>query len=116
LKLVLTGLKNSKGKAKAQLFSSGSAATATAAATQTGIIKNGKSELVFKGLAPGQYVVRAFHDVNSTEKLKLGPVALSADSRGASNDIARGGSAPAFEDALVRYDGGEVILYIPIHY
>lgn len=66
---------------------------------KSSIIKEGKSEIVFKNITPGNYAVICFHDKNNNNKMDFQPNGMPVEDYGVStNNISRFGP-PVFEDA-----------------
>ena len=62
-------------------------------------IKEGKSEVVFENITPGNYAVICFHDKNNNNKMDFQPNGMPIEDYGVStNNINRFGP-PVFEDA-----------------
>ncbi len=73
-------------------------------ASQTTPMREGKARLVFPGLAPGRYALRAFADENGNGKLDTNLMGLPTERYGFSNDAKGNRAAPDFEAAAIRVD------------
>jgi len=62
-------------------------------------------ELVFSGVADGQYAAAVYHDDNGNRHLDLNFVGIPAEGRGYSNVERAGLAAPSFEEAAFSHDG-----------
>jgi len=76
-------------------------ADSKAVASQTAPMQGGKARLVFTGLAPGRYALRAFADENGNGKLDTNLIGMPAERYGFSNDAKGNRAAPAFEAAAI---------------
>jgi len=70
-------------------------------ASQTAPMQGGKARLVFTGLAPGRYALRAFADENGNGKLDANLMGMPTERYGFSNDAKGNRAAPAFEAAAI---------------
>lgn len=61
----------------------------------------GQVRLIFKGLAAGQYVATAFHDLDSNGKLSANMFGLPVEPYGFSNNARGNFGPPAFKDAAI---------------
>ena len=75
-----------------------------AVASQTAPMQGGKARLVFAGLAPGRYALRAFADENGNGKLDTNLVGMPIERYGFSNDAKGKLGAPDFEAAAIGVD------------
>ncbi|WP_454908015.1 DUF2141 domain-containing protein [Variovorax gossypii] len=73
-------------------------------ASQTTPMREGKARLVFPGLAPGRYALRAFADENGNGKLDTNLMGMPTERYGFSNDAKGNRAAPDFEAAAIRVD------------
>lgn len=73
-------------------------------AAQTVPMQGGKARLVFAGLAPGRYALRAFTDENGNGKLDTNLMGMPTERYGFSNDAKGNRAAPDFEAAAIRVD------------
>ena len=76
-------------------------ADSKAVASQTAPMQGGKARLVFTGLAPGRYALRAFADENGNGKLDTNLIGMPTERYGFSNDAKGNRAAPAFEAAAI---------------
>ncbi|MFC3096082.1 DUF2141 domain-containing protein [Alteromonas sediminis] len=72
----------------------------------------GKVDVVFEGLAPGEYAIKMFHDENDNQKLDFNVLGIPKESYGFSNNVGRFGE-PDFEEA--RFTVGETDLSVQIN-
>ena len=79
-------------------------ADSKAVASQTAPMQGGKARLVFTGLAPGRYALRAFADENGNGKLDTNLMGMPTERYGFSNDAKGNRAAPAFEAAAFSVD------------
>jgi len=79
-------------------------AESKAVASQTAPMQGGKARLVFAGLAPGRYALRAFADENGNGKLDTNLMGMPTERYGFSNDAKGNRAAPAFEAAAISVD------------
>jgi uncharacterized protein (DUF2141 family) len=73
-------------------------------AAQTVPMRAGTARLVFPGLAPGRYAVRAFADENGNGKLDTNLLGMPTERYGFSNDAKGNRGAPDFEAAAIGVD------------
>jgi uncharacterized protein (DUF2141 family) len=73
-------------------------------ASQTVPMRAGTARLVFPGLAPGRYAVRAFADENGNGKLDTNLMGMPTERYGFSNDAKGNRGAPDFEAAAIGVD------------
>ena len=73
-------------------------------ASQTVPMRAGTARLVFPGLAPGRYAVRAFADENGNGKLDTNLLGMPTERYGFSNDAKGNRGAPDFEAAAIGVD------------
>ena len=73
-------------------------------ASQSLPMRNGQARVVFAGLAPGRYAVRAYADENGNGKLDTNLVGLPIERYGFSNDARGKLGAPDFEAAALGID------------
>lgn len=73
-------------------------------ASQTVPMRAGAARLVFAGLAPGRYAVRAFADENGNGKLDTNLMGMPTERYGFSNDAKGNRGAPDFEAAAIGVD------------
>ncbi|MGJ3701297.1 DUF2141 domain-containing protein [Variovorax sp. AFSI2.2] len=76
-------------------------ADSKAVASQTAPMLGGNARLVFTGLAPGRYALRAFADENGNGKLDANLMGMPTERYGFSNDAKGNRAAPAFEAAAI---------------
>lgn len=73
-------------------------------ASQSLPMRNGQARVVFAGLAPGRYAVRAYADENGNGKLDTNLVGLPIERYGFSNDARGKFGAPDFEASVLGVD------------
>lgn len=73
-------------------------------ASQSLPMRGGKARVVFAGLAPGRYAVRAYADENGNGKLDTNLVGLPIERYGFSNDAKGKLGAPDFDAAAIGVD------------
>jgi uncharacterized protein (DUF2141 family) len=73
-------------------------------ASQMVPMRAGTARLVFPGLAPGRYAVRAFADENGNGKLDTNLMGMPTERYGFSNDAKGNRAAPDFEAAAISVD------------
>jgi uncharacterized protein (DUF2141 family) len=73
-------------------------------ASQRVPMRAGIARLVFPGLAPGRYAVRAFADENGNGKLDTNLLGMPTERYGFSNDAKGNRAAPDFEAAAIGVD------------
>ncbi|MET3496340.1 DUF2141 domain-containing protein [Variovorax boronicumulans] len=83
-------------------------------ASQTAPMQGGKARLVFAGLAPGRYALRAFADENGNGKLDTNLLGMPTERYGFSNDAKGNRAAPDFEAAAFGVDA-DVQTLIHLH-
>lgn len=95
LTVVFDGLETREGRVMVALFNSAAdyAASKTVQATMTPV-GEGEVKAVFKGLAPGRYAIKAFHDLNGNGKLDTNPFGIPLEPFAFSNN-AQGRMGPA---------------------
>ena len=79
-------------------------ADSKAVASQTAPMQDGKARLVFAGLAPGRYALRAFADENGNGKLDTNLMGMPIERYGFSNDAKGNRAAPGFDAAAIGVD------------
>lgn len=75
------------------------------AQVEVGVPEEGVAKAVFEGLAPGEYAVVVYYDLNGNRKLDRGLFGIPLEPLGFSNDVVPVFSAPDFEDAAVAVGG-----------
>ncbi|MFM9926341.1 DUF2141 domain-containing protein [Variovorax sp. H27-G14] len=79
-------------------------AASNALASQTTPMQEGKARLVFAGLPPGRYALRAFADENGNGKLDTNLMGMPTERYGFSNDAKGNRAPPDFEAAAFSVD------------
>jgi uncharacterized protein (DUF2141 family) len=113
------GLRNDKGQAVCDLFSSAPdfpKKRDKAVAHGTSVITNRHAVCEFPSVAPGTYAVSVFHDENSNGKLDTNFMGIPREGVGASNDAKGHFGPPKFDAAAFGFAGGRLELKITINY
>ncbi|MDZ4692473.1 DUF2141 domain-containing protein [Terricaulis sp.] len=107
LTVQLSGLEP-QGAVMIQIFASETAyAAGQAASAQRVVVDGATEEARFEGLAPGQYAVRLFHDVNGDGRFNTNPFGIPTEPFAFSNN-ARGTFGPAsWSQAAFALNAGE---------
>lgn len=107
LTVQLSGLEP-QGAVMIQIFASETAyAAGQAASAQRVVVDGATEEARFEGLAPGQYAVRLFHDVNGDGRFNTNPFGIPTEPFAFSNN-ARGAFGPAsWSQAAFALNAGE---------
>ena len=74
-------------------------------------IKDGKSEVVFKNVPPGEYAVVCYHDKNNNNKMDFNFLGIPKEGFGASNNTKNFGP-PKYNDAKFEISNSDVSLII----
>ncbi len=107
LTVQLSGLEP-RGAVMIQIFTSEAAYdSGDAAGVQQIVVDGDTEEARFEGLAPGQYAVRLFHDVNNDGRMNTNPFGIPTEPFAFSNN-ARGSFGPAsWSQAVFALNAGE---------
>jgi uncharacterized protein (DUF2141 family) len=114
------GLKTSQGAVMAALYNSEAAyensGTASEAATRTVKleIKDGAAVTTLADLPPGQYAIKAFHDLNGDAKLNTNPFGIPTEPVGFSNDAPVHMHAPSWKETAFAVHAGDNAISIHI--
>ena len=73
---------------------------------RTAPVRDGQAELPLRGLPPGRYAFRLFHDANANGQLDTGAFGLPVEPIFYSNDASDMFSAPEWEEASFRLSEG----------
>ena len=95
-----------------------SAATYAAAqpvASQTAPMRNGAAQVVFLGLPPGRYALRAFADENGNTKLDTNMLGIPTERYGFSNDARGTMGPPDFEASALPVGTSDLTTVIHLH-
>lgn len=63
-------------------------------------VAGSKAVVSFKGLAPGRYAIKSFHDVNGDGKMGMNPLGMPSEPFGFSNNAPVRMSAPAWSETV----------------
>jgi uncharacterized protein (DUF2141 family) len=66
--------------------------------SEIGNIENGKTTIIFKEVAVGEYAIVCYHDKNSNDKMDFQPNGMPLEAYGASNNVMTF-APPRFDDA-----------------
>jgi uncharacterized protein (DUF2141 family) len=119
IQVEIAGLRNDKGQAVCDLFSSAPdfpKKRDKAVAHGTSVITNRHAVCEFSGVAPGTYAISVFHDENSNGKLDTSFMGIPREGVGASNGGKGHLGPPKFDAAAFRFAGGLLELKITITY
>jgi uncharacterized protein (DUF2141 family) len=114
------GLKSSQGAVMAAMYSSEQAyegsGTASEAATRAVRveIKDGAAVTTLPGLTPGQYAIKAFHDLNGDSKLNTNLFGIPTEPVAFSNDAPVHMRAPSWQDTVFVVHAGDNSISIHI--
>ena len=117
LHVKVDGITQPKGMISTQLVNSQAAWDGKAASVsgrQTPITAMGSIELVFEGLAPGDYAVRLIHDENGNGKLDQNLIGMPTEGYGYSNNP-RVMRAATFEEARFSVPEAGTAIQIVLH-
>ena len=110
------GLKSSQGAVMVAIYNSEAAyensGTASAAATRTAKleIKDGAAVTTLEGIPPGQYAIKAFHDLNGDAKLNTNLFGIPTEPVAFSNDAPVHMHAPSWKETVfVVHEGDNTI-------
>jgi len=107
------GLKSSQGAVMVAVFNSEAAyensGTASEAATRSLKleIKDGAAIATLEGIPPGQYAIKAFHDLNGDAKLNTNLFGIPTEPVGFSNDAPVHMHAPSWKETVFVVHTGE---------
>ena len=100
LTVTFTGLKSTQGALMVALFDSDAAYSGGQPVRAAKLAANAPSlTLVFSGLKPGRYAIKAFHDLNGDGKLNTNPFGMPTEPYAFSNGDAVNMGPPAWSDA-----------------
>lgn len=106
LQFAITGGPAAPAKLYAALYDSAEAYQAGRPVAQQSVpMQDGSAQLLFQGLAPGRYALRAFADENGNGRLDSNLLGLPIERYGFSNDAKGNLGAPGFEAAAMPVDG-----------
>jgi uncharacterized protein (DUF2141 family) len=99
LSVTFTGIETPQGKVLVSVFDGGAAWQAGKPVRVAMVdVKGGEATAAFEGLAPGDYAVKSFHDLDGDGKLSTNPFGMPTEPFAFSND-ARGAMGPASWEA-----------------
>lgn len=84
-------------------------------ASQTAPMRNGAAQVVFPGLPPGRYALRAFADENGNAKLDTNMLGIPTERYGFSNDAKGTMGPPDFEAAALPVGTSDLTTAIQLH-
>jgi uncharacterized protein (DUF2141 family) len=119
VKVVVSGLRNSKGQVSCALFRSADGFPKDAnkaVAHQEVRIASARATCSFEEVPPGRYAVAVFHDENGNGKMDTNLVGMPREGVGASNNPKTRLGPPKFADAAFSVAGSEVDLQITLRY
>jgi uncharacterized protein (DUF2141 family) len=114
------GLKSSQGAVMVAVYNSEAAyensGTASEAATRTVKleIKDGTAVTTLEGVAPGQYAIKAFHDLNGDSKLNTNLFGIPTEPVAFSNDAPVHMHAPSWKETVFVVHAGDNAISIHI--
>jgi len=114
------GLKSSQGAVMVAVYSSEEAyensgtASETAARTVRLEIKDGSAVTTLPGLSPGQYAIKAFHDLNGDSKLNANLFGIPTEPVAFSNDAPVHMHAPSWKETVFAVHAGDNAISIHI--
>lgn len=117
LHVKIDGITQPKGMLNAMLVNSAAAwdgKSAPITGRRTEITSTGSIELVFEGLAPGDYAIRLMHDENGNGKLDQNLVGMPTEGYGFSNNP-RVMRAATFEEARFSVPEADKSIQIVLH-
>lgn len=115
------GLKSSEGAIMVAMYNSESAyqnsGTATEAATRAVRLEitNGSAVTTLPGLSPGQYAIKAYHDLNGDSKLNLNLFGIPTEPVAFSNDAPVHMHAPSWKETVFLVHPGDNAISIHIN-
>jgi uncharacterized protein (DUF2141 family) len=113
LSVHFVGLKSAQGAVMVALFNSEAAYENSTAATTTALralkleISNGTALATLQGLAPGQYAIKAYHDINGDAKLNFNLFGMPTEPVAFSNDAPVHMHAPSWSQTAFTVHPGE---------
>ena len=115
----VSGLRTDKGKCLLYLFNNkkGFPTDATRAIkTATITISNGKSTIIMKDIADGEYAITIIHDENDNGNLDTNFLGMPKEGVGVSNNAKGKMGPPGYEDSKFQLENKSMILNITMHY
>jgi uncharacterized protein (DUF2141 family) len=120
LTLRFIGLKSSQGAVMVALYSDQAAYESSAAGSDTATrtakleIKDGTALTTLGGLPPGQYAIKAFHDLNGDAKLNTNLFGIPTEPVAFSNDAPVHMRAPSWQETVFLVHAGDNAISIHI--
>ena len=120
LNLHFVGLKSSQGAVMVALYDNEAAYENSSAASDTAVrsmrldIKDGAAGTTFTGLPPGQYAIKAFHDMNGDFKLNTNLFGAPTEPVAFSNDAPVHMRAPSWKETVFEVRAGDNSISIHI--
>jgi uncharacterized protein (DUF2141 family) len=114
------GLKSSQGAVMVAMYNSQEAYESSGAASEAATravrleIKDGTAVTTLAGLSPGQYAIKAFHDLNGDSKLNTNPFGIPTEPVAFSNDAPVHMHAPSWKETVFVVHAGENAISIHI--
>ncbi len=84
-------------------------------ASQTAPLRNGAAQIVFLGLPPGRYALRAFADENSNGKMDANLLGIPTERYGFSNDARGVMGPPGFDAVALPVDATDIATAVHLH-
>jgi uncharacterized protein (DUF2141 family) len=115
------GLKSSQGAVMVAVYNSEAtyenSGTASEAATRTAKleIKDGTAVTTLEGIQPGQYAIKAFHDLNGDAKLNTNLFGIPTEPVAFSNDAPVHMHAPSWKETVFVVHAGDNVISIHIN-
>lgn len=115
----VSGLRTEKGKCLLYLYNNKSGFPTDAKKainTTTGSILNGKSTLILKGIADGEYAISVIHDENDNSVLDTNFLGMPKEGVGVSNNAKGFFGPPSYEDSKIQVNKKSFTTNITIKY
>jgi len=117
--VTVNGFKTDKGKCLLYLYNSKKGFPTDADKTVkilTGDIFNGKSTILLKDIADGEYAITVIHDENGNGELDTNFIGMPKEGVGVSNNAKGSFGPPSYEDAKFQLSKKSLTLSITIKY
>ncbi len=95
--------------------SAGTYAAMQPLASQTAPLRNGTAQIVFLGLPPGRYALRAFADENGNAKLDTNMLGIPTERYGFSKDAKGAMGPPGFDAVAFPVEATDIATTIHLH-
>ncbi|WP_427454643.1 DUF2141 domain-containing protein [Litorimonas sp. WD9-15] len=117
LVLNVTGYEAATGQMMVALYADAAAFDEEAAPLRDAQVRidGPETQVVFEGLAAGQYAFKLYHDENGNGELDIGAFGIPTEDYYFSNDASDPFSAPEFEEAAFTLEAGEDIKMIDLN-